>query len=80
MGAGRRNTWPLDLFFYSLWSEVKLSSFPLVPSFVQGLGGNGAGAFPAGKDRCGVHLHLDVGGEAAGHRPWEAPGGAAVWG
>lgn len=56
------------------------SPLPLVPSFVQGLGGNGAGAFPAGKDRCGVHLHLDVGGEAAGHRPWEAPGGAAVWG
>ena len=26
--------WPLDLFFYSLWSEVKLSSSPLVPSFV----------------------------------------------
>ena len=55
-------------------------SLPLVPPFVQGLGGNGVGAFPAGKDRCSFYLHLYTGGEATGHRPWEAPDGAAVWG
>ena len=56
------------------------SPLPLGPSFAQGLGGKGVGVFPAGKDRCSFYLHLYVGGEATGHRPWEAADHAAVWG
>ena len=53
------------------------SPLSVVPSFVRGLGGKGVGAFPAGEDS--FCLHLNVGGEATGHRPWEPPDSAAVW-